>query len=249
VGSVPALPVVNTHGMRTHAKSGFHQPRHNLQAEVTTISPVPSTYRRALDDPMWCQAMEDEFQALTTNNTWTLVPRPPHANIVSGKWIFKQKFNFDGSLERYKARWVLRVFTQQPGIDFDETFSPVVKPATIRTVLSLALHQDWPIHQLDVNNAFLHGTLTETVYCTQPAGFIDSTHPDHVCRLNKSLYGLKQAPRTWYNCFASHIQSMGFIEAKTDTSLFIYQHGQHKAYLLLYVDDIILTASTPTLLC
>jgi hypothetical protein len=192
--------------------------------------------------------MEDEFQALLTNNTWTLVPRPPHANVVSGKWIFKHKFHSDGSLERYKARWVLRGFTQRPGVDFDETFSPVVKPATIRTVLSLALHQDWPIHQLDVNNAFLHGTLTETVYCTQPAGFIDPHHPDHVCRLNKSLYGLKQAPRAWYSCFASHIRSLGFIEAKTDTSLFLYRHGTASAYLLLYVDDIILTASTSALL-
>jgi hypothetical protein len=123
-----------------------------------------------------------------------------------------------------------------------------VKPATIRTVLSLALCKDWPIHQLDVNNAFLHGILTETVYCSQPAGFIDPDHPDHVCRLNKSLYGLKQAPRAWYSCFASHIQSLGFIEAKADTSLFIYQHGPDTAYLLLYVDDIILTASTSALL-
>jgi hypothetical protein len=192
--------------------------------------------------------MEDEFQALITNNTWTLVPRPPHANVVSGKWIFKHKLHSDGSLERYKVRWVLRGFTQRPGVDFDETFSPVVKPATIRTVLSLALHQDWPIHQLDVNNAFLHGTLTETVYCTQPASFIDPQHPDHVCCLNKSLYGLKQAPRAWYSCFASHIRSLGFIEAKTNTSLFIYRHGTASAYLLLYVDDIILTASTSALL-
>jgi hypothetical protein len=85
-------------------------------------------------------------------------------------------------------------------------------------------------------------------YCTQPVDFIDSTHPDHVCRFNKSFYGLKQTPCAWYICFASHKQSMGFIEAKSDTSLFIYQHGPHRAYLLLYVDDIILTASTPALL-
>ncbi|WVZ49277.1 hypothetical protein U9M48_000649 [Paspalum notatum var. saurae] len=244
-GAVPALPVVNTHGMRTRAKSGFLQPRMTLHAAADTISAVPSSYRRALDDPLWRRAMEDEFQALISNNTWTLVPRPPRANIVSGKWIFKHKFHADGSLDRYKARWVLRGFTQRPGVDFDETFSPVVKPATIRTVLSLAISMDWPIHQLDVNNAFLHGTLTETVYCSQPSGFVDPERPDHVCRLNKSLYGLKQAPRAWYSCFASHLQSMGFIEAKTDTSLFIYRRGTDTAYLLLYVDDIVLTASSP----
>jgi len=115
--------------------------------------------------------------------------------VVTGKWIFKHKFNADGSLEHYKARWVLRGFTQRPRVDYDETFSPVVKPATVRTVITLAHSKDWPIHQLDVKNAFLHGTLSETVYCSQPTGFADSALPEHVCRLNKSLYGLKQAPR------------------------------------------------------
>ncbi|XP_066365373.1 uncharacterized mitochondrial protein AtMg00810-like [Miscanthus floridulus] len=112
----------------------------------------------------------------------------------------------------------------------------------------MALSQDWPIHQLDVKNAFLHGTLTETVYCIQPAGFVDSSRPEFVCRLNKSLYGLKQAPRAWHNRFASHILSLGFVEAKSDTSLFIFRRGSATALLLLYVDDIVLTASSGSLL-
>lgn len=86
--------------------------------------------------------MEEEFAALRANNTWDLVPLPPGANMVTGKWIFRHKFKSDGTLDRYKARWVLRGFTQRPGIDFDETFSPVVKPATVRTVLSLAVSQN-----------------------------------------------------------------------------------------------------------
>jgi hypothetical protein len=143
--------------------------------------------------------MTDEFSALLSNNTWDLVPHPPGANVVTGKWIFKHKFRSDGSLERYKAQWVLRGFTQRPEVDFAETFSPVVKPVTIRTVLTVALSLDWPVHQLDVKNAFLHGTLDETVYCAQPSGFVDTARPDFVCRLNKSLYGLKQAPRAWYS--------------------------------------------------
>jgi hypothetical protein len=147
--------------------------------------------------------MLEEYDALLQNHTWELVPRPRQANIVTGKWIFKHKFSADGTLERYKARWVLQGFTQRPGIEFAETFSPVVKPATVRTVLSLALSRRWHVHQLDVKNAFLHGTLTETVYCQQPSGFEDSAHPDYVCRLNKSLYGLKQAPRAWYSRFAT----------------------------------------------
>jgi hypothetical protein len=108
--------------------------------------------------------MEQEYSTLIGNNTWDLIPQPPKCNVVTGKWVFKHKFNADGSLECYKVQWVLRGFTQQPGIDFSETFSPVVKPAIVRTVLSLALLCGWPIHQLDVNNALLHGTLLEVVY-------------------------------------------------------------------------------------
>ena len=124
----------------------------------------------------------------------------------------------------------------------------MVKPATVRTVLSLALSRSWPVHQLDVKNAFLHGTLIETVYCSQPAGFVDPAHPDLVCKLNKSLYGLKQAPRAWYSRFASFLTLLGFVEANSDTSLFIYRRGHDTVYLLLYVDDIVLTASSPALL-
>ena len=168
--------------------------------------------------------------------------------MVTGKWIFKHKLKADGSLERYKARWVLRGFTQRPGVDFDETFSHVVKPATVRTILSLALSRRWPIHQLDVKNAFLHGTLSEAVYCAQSVGFEDTAHPDYVCRLNRSLYGLKQAPRVWYSRFAAYLLSLGFVEAKSDTSLFVYRRGTDTIYLLLYVDDIVLTASSSALL-
>ncbi|WVZ67726.1 hypothetical protein U9M48_016769 [Paspalum notatum var. saurae] len=183
--------------------------------------------------------MEEEHAALLRNSTWDLVPRPKQGN---------HKFRADGSLERYKARWVLRGFTQRPGIDYAETFSPVVKPATVCNVLSLALSRQWPIHQLDVKNAFLHGTLTETVYCVQPSGFEDSAHPNYVCRLNKSLYGLKQAPRAWYSRFAAYLISIGFVETKSNTSLFVYRRGSDMAYLLVYVDDIVLTASSTSLL-
>jgi hypothetical protein len=106
---------------------------------VQQLSPIPQSIWDALADPNWHCAMEDEYGALLSNNTWELVQQPPNCNIVTGKWIFRHKFNADGSFERYKARWILHGFTQQPGIDCDETFSPVVKPATVRTVLSLAL--------------------------------------------------------------------------------------------------------------
>jgi len=177
----------------------------------------------------------EEHAALLDNHAWDLVPRPNKANVVTGKWIFKHKFHADGSLERYKARWVLHGFTQRPGVDYDETFSPVVKPATVRTVITLAHTWNWPIHQLDVKNA-------------QPTGFADPAFLDHVCKLSKSLYGQKQVPRAWYSRFAAYLFTLGFTEAMSDTSLFIYHRGTETVYLLLYVDDIVLTASSQQLL-
>ena len=150
-GTVRIEPTANAHGMTTRAKAGLRFPSVH---HTMSLSPVPRTFRSALADPHWRAAMEEEYSALLQNKTWDLVPRPPKANVVTGKWIFKHKFKADGSLERYKARWVLRGFTQHPEIDFDETFSPVVKPATVRTVLSLALSlslslslsRGWPVH-------------------------------------------------------------------------------------------------------
>jgi hypothetical protein len=181
---------------------------------------------------------------LIANNTWELVPRPSGAHVVSDKWIFRHKFKEDGSFERYKARWVVRGFTQRAGIDYGETYCPVVKPATVRTVLTLAAKRNWPVHQLDVNNAFLHDILDEQVYARQPAGFIDTTRKDSVRRLSKSLYGLKQAPRAWYTRLATFLGTMGFKPTRSDSSLFVLRHGTESVYLLLYVDDIVLTASS-----
>jgi hypothetical protein len=120
----------------------------------------------------------------------------------------------------------------------------VVKPATVHTVLSLVVSHSWPVHQLDVKNVFLHGTLSEIVYWSQLTRFVNPTQPDRVCLLNKSLYGLKQAPQAWYNRFATYITSLRFVEAKSDTSLFVFRRGSDMVYMLLYIDDIVLTASS-----
>ncbi|GJY36216.1 ribonuclease H-like domain-containing protein [Tanacetum coccineum] len=238
---------MSTHPMVTRAKAGIFKPLERMNCHVTTTSPLPRSHVHALRDPNWKEAMLDEYNALITNGTWVLVPRPANVNVVRSMWLFKHKFNADGSLSRYKARLVANGRSQQQGIDCDETFSPVVKPATIRTVLSLAVSREWPIHQLDVKNAFLHGHLTETVYMHQPPGFVDSVHPDYVCHLQRSLYGLKQAPRAWFQRFASFVTRIGFQHSKTDTSLFVFHRGPDVAYLLLYVDDIILTASSTSI--
>ncbi|GJY72602.1 ribonuclease H-like domain-containing protein [Tanacetum coccineum] len=215
-------PVQNTsqkHPMVTRSKVGIVKSNPKFSMHVSTTSPVPRSHIHALHDPNWKHAMLDEYNALITNGTWVLVPRPQNVNVVRSMWLFKHKFHADGSLSRYKARLVANGRSQQQGIDCDETFSPVVKPATIRTVLSLA-----------------------------PPGFVDPAHPNHVCLLQKSLYGLKQAPHAWFQRFASYATRVGFQYSGIDSSLFVYQQSTDTAYLLLYVDDIILTASSISLL-
>ncbi|CAH9094778.1 unnamed protein product [Cuscuta epithymum] len=191
--------------------------------------------------------MHEEMEALHRNHTWTLVPRTDHTPITC-KWLFRIKRNADGSIARYKARLVARGFLQQAGRDYAETFSPVTKPATIRIVLAIALSRQWPLRQLDVNNAFLHGSLSEEVYMLQPPGFKDSSHPTHVCRLRKALYGLKQAPRAWYLELSRFLISAGFRRSKADASLFIFSHNNILLYFLVYVDDIVLTGNQPAAL-
>ena len=190
--------------------------------------------------------MASEFDALHWQKTWSLVPSCPDHNIIGCRWVYKIKRNTDGSVSRYKARLVAKGFHQQAGVDFDETFSPVVKPPTVRIILSLAAQNQWSLRQLDVSNAFLHGLLKENVYMTQPIGFLDSAKPSHVCQLHKSLYGLKQAPRAWFERFTSHLLTLGFSASVADASLFILHHGSTTVYLLLYVDDIIIIGNNPT---
>jgi histone deacetylase 1/2 len=121
--------------------------------------------------------MEVECSALQTNNTWRLVPPRPGVNIIDCKWVFKIKHKSDGTIERYKARLVAKGFKQCYGLDYEDTFSPVVKPTTIHLLLSMALTQGWHLRKLDIQNVFLHGVLEEEVYMRQPPGFEDHSHP------------------------------------------------------------------------
>jgi hypothetical protein len=237
--------------MVTRAREGIYKPNPKYALAACNddiISPIPRNVRSALKDPHWYAAMKDEFDALQANKTWSLVPRPPGARIITGKWVFKHKMKPDGTLERYKARWVVRGFHQWPGIDFGETFSPVIKPATIQTVLTIIASKRWLAHQLDVSNAFLHGNLREKVYSQQPTGIADPARPNDICLLSRSLYGLCQAPRAWFDRFVAHVTSLEFVQSRADTSLLVYNKNRAAAYLLLYVDDMILSASTTTLL-
>ena len=176
------------------------------------------------------------------------MPLAPSQNIVGCKWVYKIKRNVDGSISRYKARLVAKGFHQQAGLDYDETFNLVIKPTTVRIILTLAVQFSWPLRQLDISNAFLHRFLKKDVYMAQPQGFIDSAKLGYVCKLHKSLYGLKQAPRAWFERFTSQLENLGFTASSADPSLFTYKSHNEIFYLLLYVDDIILTSTSPPLI-
>jgi len=175
-------------------------------------------------------------------------PTSKHHNIVDCKWLFRIKRNLDGTIARHKARLVAKGFTQFPGVDFKETFAPVVRPQTIKIILTVALEKGWQMHQLDVNNAFLQGSLNEDVYMAQPPGLKDSEHPNYVCKLHKAIYGLRQAPPAWHDALKTFITSHGFITSKSDPSSFIYASGPTFAYFLVYVDDLLLTGNDASFL-
>ena len=156
--------------------------------------------------------------------------------------------NANGTVGRLKSRLVAKGNEQEEGVDFLETYSPVVRTVTVRLVLHTATINRWDIKQLDVKNAFLHRDLTETVYMSQPPGFKNKEFPDHVCLLHKAIYGLKQAPRTWFDKVSSFLLRFEFICNIKDPSPFICRHGKVTIYLLLYVDDMILTGNDSTVL-
>ncbi|GKC32579.1 retrovirus-related pol polyprotein from transposon TNT 1-94, partial [Tanacetum coccineum] len=183
------------------------------------------------------------------NQTWELTDLPEGKNVISLKWIFKTKYLVDGSVQKYKARLVVRGFTQQQGIDYEETFAPMARFETVRIILEIAAQNQWKIYQFDVKSAFLNGDLKEEVYVTQPPGFESKTKTVKVLRLNKALNGLKQAPRAWYSKINEFFHNNGFERSPHEPTLYNKKQGINDLLIVsLYVDDMIYTSSSPQLI-
>ncbi len=211
----------------------------NCDEFALAVDGEPQSWQEAMERPdaeKWRLAAEAEFQSLQRNDTWDLVKLPAGCKAVTSKWVFRLKRDAEGKITRYKARLVARGFTQRAGIDYQETFAPVVRFETVRVIIAAAAKRGLLLHQLDVETAFLNGTLQEEVYLEQPEGFVEDT--TLVCRLRKSLYGLKQSPRCWNQALHEFLLEKGYKQTQADTCVYTYKSN----ILAVYVDDLLLVA-------
>ena len=198
----------------------------------------PTSYKEAISNKNsqeWLKAMEIELKDLEAQNTWSLVTKPKDRKILKGKWVYKTKLNPDNSINKYKARWVIKGFLQKPGLDYFETFANTVKPIGFRLLFAIAAYLDWEIHQWDIKSAFPNAEIDSEIYMEQPIGYNKDT--SLVCKLNKALYGLKQAARQWQIHLSNKLDKLGFIAITADNSIFINKN--RNIILATHIDDIL----------
>jgi hypothetical protein len=191
---------------------------------LTAENEEPQSISEALNGAnasKWKQALEEEYNSLVRNETWELVPPPEACNVIGSKWVMKIKRDADGNVDRHKARLVAQGYSQTPGIDYEEVFSPVARHSSIRTLLALANKHNLEIHQMDVKTAFLNGHIEHDIYMSQPDGFVDQEHPEYVCKLKKSLYGLKQSARCWNQTLDSFLTKSGYRKSNVDNCIYV----------------------------
>jgi Reverse transcriptase (RNA-dependent DNA polymerase) len=189
--------------------------------------------------------MQAEIEALENNATWSVCDLSSDKAAIGCQWVYHIKYNSDGTIQRYKARLVALGNRQVQGVDFMETFAPVAKMVSVRVFLAVAAIKNWELHQMDVHNAFLHGDLHEELYMRLPPGFTFS-QPGKVCRLHKSLYGSQQDPRMWFSKLTDALEKYGFVQSKSDYSLFTCSKGSAFLAILIYVDDLIVAGNDGT---
>ncbi|WCJ29450.1 Retrovirus-related Pol polyprotein from transposon TNT 1-94 [Euphorbia peplus] len=224
--------------------------RFGIEGEALLITPSDEAEPKNVSDALscpekdkWKKAMEEEMDSMKVNQVWELVDLPEGRKAVKSKWVLKVKRRADNSIERYKARLVAKGFTQQEGIDYEETFSPVVRFTSIRLILAIVASLDLELHQMDVKTAFLNGELNEEIYMEQPVGFVVPGCEQKVCKLNKSIYGLKQSSRQWYIRFHNQMISNDFKILEEDHCVYIKRSGRKFVILSLYVDDILIAGN------
>ena len=184
--------------------------------------------------------MQSEIESMGNNQVWNLVDPPDGVKTIECKWIYKKKKDMDGNVHIYKAWLVAKGFWQVQGVDYDETFSPVVMLKSIWIILAIAAYFNYEIWQMDVKTTFLNGNLTEDVYMMHPEGFVDLKNVGKVCKLQKSIYGLKQASRSWNIRFDEVVKGFGFIKNEEEACVYKKVSGSSVVFLILYVDDILL---------
>lgn len=246
-GSVPLAQDSQT---RRSKRGIVPRRRYEIEGESFMCASVdidePATYEEAVTSPNaeeWITAMKEEMSSMAKNHVWELVDLPPGRKTVGNKWVLKVKRKADGSIDKYKARLVAKGYTQREGIDYEETFSPVVRFASIRLILAIVAHLDLELFQMDVKTAFLNGELDDEIYMDQPKGFQEKGHERKVCRLKRSIYGLKQSSRQWYHRFHRAITSIGFTMIEEDHCVYVKRSGRNFLILSLYVDDILLAGN------
>jgi hypothetical protein len=199
----------------------------------------PTSFKVATSHDEWKEAMQKEYDDLMKNGTWKLVDPPYGTKLIGYKWVFENKYRSDGSLDKQKARLVGKGFAQKEGVDYEETFAPTEKWATICTLFSMAAQNGWKIHQMDVKTAFLNGDFKKNVLMSQPEGFVVKGQEHKVCKLIKSLYGLKQASRAWYEKLTKYLLKLNFKHFNLDdATLFVKKVGKTIVYLVVYVNDL-----------
>jgi len=225
------------------------RPLSDVYERYNLVYAEPTNYTEAARVLAWIDAMILEIDSIERNGTWRLTELPEDKKEIGVKWVFRTKFNPDGSIFKHKARLVVKGFAQVAGVDYGDTFAPVARHDTIRLLLALAGQNEWKVYHLDVKSSFLNHILLEEIYVQQPEGFEVAGHEHKVYKLHKALYGLRQAPRAWYSRIDTHLIQLGFKRSENEATLYLKQDEDGLQLVIsLYVDDMLVTRSNVKLL-